>query len=349
MKRHRDCGYTRAVLSRHLELVDLDGEHWANWLELLWPPGLDRGFGYALAFTRGDELVRLITDRAGVVAPEAARWRGREPRALAALRHELDVGVLLAIDDGALPRLLAEAEGQLSLADDYVAQWVTLWLAVKRAAARGDLCMDPPLLELLPAPSAEILQRTFDLLVPDDTAVAAYVFDDHRRGLHASIIASKEAGDIVFVTTHLGVADEVDAGALARDWRRDYPRVTRAIGGRFDPVSIAVFAERRAIERVMTGPPDQLARELGQRQVVVDPAPVWLRALLGGAVLAGSASRGAAALSRFVPPSARRLAADVARQAQDRIKDAGFDPWATLGFNPVELWLDLRRLFQRPG
>jgi len=70
-----------------------------------------------------------------------------------------------------------------------------------------------------------------------------------------------------------------------------------------------------------------------------------LRALLGGAAVAGVASRGAATLSRLIPKSARRMAGGLAQQARSRLEDSGVDPWALLGFNPIEIWLDLRKMF----
>ncbi len=330
------------MLSPDVELVDLDGRHWANWWTLLWPPGLDRSFAVVLAFVEDGELVRAVQLGKGAVE---LRWHGTSHKDLAATRAAAGAGVLLMLDTRALPAIFGDFEAKLRSGDDFVAQWTTIWGAIKRAAGRGLVRMDPPLLDVLPAPSAESLQRTFDLLVPDGSALSVYVMEDDGSDIHTSIIASKDGGDIVFATTHMGIADEIGAKYLARDWRKRYGRVVEVIESRFDAPSIAVFLEKGVVERVMTGPVDQLSRELSKKNIVIDPAPLWLSALLGGAAIAGAATRGARSFSKLIPKAARKRMAGLAKQAQDQIKATGFDPWELLGFNPIQIWLDLRKMF----
>ncbi len=337
------CAILRAVLSPHIELVDIDGRHWANWLTLLWPPGLDESFGIVLAFTDGDDLLRAVRVGGDVLDPADVKWDG----SVAGARRRLGVGAVVAIDKGAVPALFADIETNLQVGDDYVSQGITLWGAVKRAAQRGGVRMDPPLLDILPVVSAEALQRTFDVLVPNESSLIAYVLEDDGSGIHASIVASKDDGDIVFATTNLGIADAVDGRRLAKNWRKGYKRVVEVVGDRFDAPSIGVFLERGVVERIMTGPVDQLSRELAAKNIIFDPAPLWLTALLSGAAVAGVATRSAKTLSRFIPKSAKRMAEDMAKQAQGRLKDSGIDPWKLLGFNPIEVWLDLRKMFKR--
>jgi hypothetical protein len=89
--------------------------------------------------------------------------------------------------------------------------------ALKHRSGKG-VWSEPPLLDLVPAPGFEPLQRTFDLLIPDDSALAAYVIDDDRRAVAASVIAVKRGGDIAEVTTHAAIGALVAEAALARDW-----------------------------------------------------------------------------------------------------------------------------------
>ena len=77
---------------------------------------------------------------------------------------------------------------------------------------------EPPLLDMLPTPAYEPIQRTFDLLVPDRSALLAYVIEDDRSRVHTSIIATKEDGDITRAATHRAIADLVSEATLARDW-----------------------------------------------------------------------------------------------------------------------------------
>ena len=209
--------------------------------------------------------------------------------------------------------------------------------------------MAPPLVEALPEVSFDRVQKTFDLLVPDPAALVAYVFEDDGTDIYSSVIASKDQGDLVFVSTNQIVDDAVRPAAMARRWRNDYRRIVDTVSERIDPVALGAFASRGAVERILTGPADQLGRELAARNVIFDPAPAWLKLLLGGATVAGVATRGAKVLSGFMPKAARKLAGEVAQRAPAGLKEAAGGPWAALGFDPIELWLDVRGWFYWPG
>jgi hypothetical protein len=242
--------------------------------------------------------------------------------------------------------IAAEIEAALRLDQDAVEQALVALRACKRRAGRG-IWSAPALLELVPAPAYDGLQRTFDLLVPDDSALVAYVIDDDRRAVHASIIAVKQRGQITRAATHRAIAREVPEAALAATWESAYERVLAAVETRFARPSIALFVERAALLRVMTGPADQLGRELDAGRLVIDPAPAWLYGLLGGATVATVAARGARALASMLPAAARERAADLAQRAQTAFRESGAHPFSLLGFDPIELWARLQRFYRR--
>jgi len=277
--------YARPVLSRELELADIDARHWRHWWSLLVP-------------------ARVL---------DQPRWA------------------------------LAVVEGALSYDQDLVEQGMIALRAVKRHAGKG-IWTSPALLELIPAPAYDGLQRTFDLLVPDRSALLAYVIDDDRRAVHASIIAVKRGGDLTRAATHRALGDRIGEAALARKWETEYERVLEVVEQRFAKPSIGVFLERATLMRILAGPSDQLARELNAKRVVIDPAPAWLLGLLGGATVAAMATRGARALAGMLPASARVRAADLAQRAGTAIRESG--PFAQLGFDPIELWTRLRGFYR---
>ena len=325
------------MLAPSVAIHDLDGRHLAGWYQLFLPPGLPAA-RYAICFLAPDrQLARAVVSGLGAVAD--APFTGTTPRELAALRRALDADLLVVLADGAAGRLLAEIERGLRLEDDYPAQVTSALRALKRAGGAG-LWLDPPLLDLVPPLSSEALQRTFELLVPAPSALTAYVFE--ARDVFASVIAVVERGDITLVTTHLGLEDALPGPALARAWRSDYRRALALIDERYAEPSIGLFAERAALQRVLAGPGDQLARELASGTIVIDPAPAWLRGLLGGAQLAAFTAR---SLARFVPPVARRAA----QEAQRRFAESGAHPFALLGFDPIALWRQLRRYYRPPA
>ena len=338
------------MLAADLVLSDVDARHWRHWWRLLVPPPLVDQPRWALAFVEGTppQVIKLIIagrDARGSIDPAEAPLPGTDARSLAAWCKRLGVAGAVVLETGVIAKIAADAERQLSLDQDLAAQGLVLLRAFKRHAGRG-VWTEPHVLELLPTPSYESLQRTFDLLVPDDSALAAYVIDDDRKAVHASIIAVKRGGDIAVAATHRAIADRVAEATLARDWPTQYKRALAAIEARFARPSIAVFLERETFYRILTGPGDQLARELNARRVIIDPAPAWLLGLLGGATMAAFASRGARALASFLPQSARDKASALAQRAQTAMKESGTHPFALLGFDPIELWSSVKHFYR---
>ncbi|HEU4734749.1 MAG TPA: hypothetical protein VFT22_42955 [Kofleriaceae bacterium] len=334
------------MLSPELELTDLDARHWKNWWRLLTPPRLLGPTRWALAILDRGTLIHLI------VSGEGARPLVPLPglpavtdKALAQYARTLGVAAVVVVERRLIAELSAEIEAALRLDQDLVAQGLIALRALKRHAGHG-LWTEPPLLDILPAPGAEPLQRTFDLLVPDRSAMLAYVIEDDRSRVHASIIAVKAHGDITHAATHRAIDDVVGEAALARDWETGYRRVLEAVEQRFARPSIALFIERATLLRVVTGPSDQLARELNARRVVIDPAPAWLLGLLGGAAVAAMAGRAASALASMLPQATRDRASALASRARDAIKESGAHPFALLGFDPIELWSRLKHHYR---
>lgn len=329
------------MLSAELDLTDLDARHWNNWWRLLTPPRVLAPARWALAILDRGTLTHLIIRGEGarplVPLPGLPTVR---PPALAQYARTLGVAAVVVVERRLIAALSAEIEAALRLDQDLVAQGLIVLRALKKHAGHG-LWTEPPVLDLLPAPSAEPVQRTFDLLVPDRSALLAYVIEDDRSRVHASIIAVKTNGDIARAATHRAIDDLIAEPAFARDWDKSYRRVVDAVEQRFAKPSIALFTERATLMRVVTGPSDQLARELNAKRVVIDPAPAWLLGLLGGAAVAALAGRAASAIAHMLPQSARDRASALAARARDAI-----DPFALLGFDPIELWQRLKHHYR---
>ncbi len=320
------------MLSAELDLASIDARHWRNWWRLLAPPGALDEPSWGLAVIDEGRLAKLVVAGRGAIEDTYPGVAGHE-----AWANRLGVTALIVIERRLLGELSAEIEGALRTDQDFVAQGLVALRALKRHADHG-LWTVPSLLDVLPAPAYEPIQRTFDLLVPDRTALVMYVIDDDRQRLHTSIIAVKDGGDITRAATHRGIADLVPEATLARDWHKGYKRVLGAVEERYAKPSIALFVERATLMRVLTGPSDQLARELNAKHVVIDPAPAWLLGLLGGAVVAAMAGRAARGLASMLPQGARDRASALAHRAGAAMKESGAHPFALLGFDPIELW-----------
>ncbi len=332
-------------MSPELDLADLDARHWQNWWRLLVPRRVLDAPAWALAILDERTVVKLIVSGKGSIDPETAPLPGLGERELASWARTLGVAAIIVVERGVIAQLAAEIEDALRLDQDLAEQGMLAFRALKKRAGKG-VWTAPPLLDLVPAPAYEPLQRTFDLLVPDRSALVAYVIEDDRSRVHASIIAVKQHGDIVRAATHRAIGDLVPETTLARDWQKGQKRVLAAIEERFAKPSIAVFLERATLMRIVTGPSDQLARELNAKHVIIDPAPAWLLGLLGGAAVAAMAGRAASALASMLPQGARDRASAMANRAKDAMKESGASPFALLGFDPLELWSRLKHYYR---
>lgn len=329
------------MLSPELELVDLDARHWNNWWRLLAPPRVLERPRWALAILDHGRLIKLV------IAGEGARGSVDPDIVQMPVRgwtQALGVGAVIAIEQQVLGELSAEIEGSLRLDMDLVAQGLVALKALKKRAGRG-VWSEPALLDVLPAPTIDPIQRTFDLLIPDRTAVVAYVIEDDRSRIHSSIIAVKDGGDIVRAATHRAVDDLLPEVTYARDWQKGHPRLVSVVEERFAKPSVVMVAEKRTVLDIMTGPSDQLAREINAKRVIIDPAPAWLLTLLGGAAVAVMAGRAASALASMLPQSARDRASALASKARDVAMQSG--PFTALGFDPIELWAQLKQFYRR--
>jgi hypothetical protein len=218
--------YAAPVISPELRLDDLDARHWRNGWKLLVPPrALDKP-RWALVIVDGtpDTVLKVILagDGArGSVDPATHPLPGVTPKQLEAYARLLGVGAVIVIERSVIRQLSAEVESALKFEMGGMAQTLVAWRSIKKHAGTG-LWTDPPLLDLLPAPAAEPIQRTFDLLIPDRSALVAYVIEDDRSRVHTSIIAVKEGGDITRVSSHRAIADLVSESTLARDWDKGH-------------------------------------------------------------------------------------------------------------------------------
>lgn len=337
------------MLSADVQLIDIDGGHWVNWYRLLMPPKLRNGPRVALLLLERSVptvvVSKVVVRGRGAVPLERVTLASTSRGELERVGRELDVDAVVAVERAVIPAIFQAVERDLSVGHDFVAQLLVCLRVLERYRGKG-IWSSPPILELIPPLSYDALRRTFDMLVADRTSMLAYVFEDDGSDVHASIIALERDGHLDLVSTHMGVEDEIAGPDLARDWRKQHQRLTRVVGERYGKVALAVLLERATFERVLVGPPDQLAREINLGNVVLDPAPAWLLGLLGSATMAAVAGRGAKVLASMLPSRARKMATNLAQSAQQVMRESGAHPFALLGFDPIELWHQLRRLYQ---
>lgn len=321
-------------------LAWLDRRHLLNWWELALPPGISSDSRYALLVLDEGELIHAIRSGEGAIALVDVPFEGTGKAQLARLSKKLDVEGLLVLERRALTNLFEAMERELRIEDDLATQGVGLWQALRRCEG---IWSDPPLLELIPPLRSEALQKTFDLLIPNESTLVAYIIEDRR--VHCSVIAEKRRGSITLGTMHPAIGDLLSEQELCRDWRANYDRVNKAVESRFSKPSVSVFIERAAVLRILRGPTDQLAKEMRAGNLIVDPSPIWLQGLLGGAQALAVATSSAKRMARFLPKGASKMAGDFAKAAQGRMKESSANPFGMLGFDPIELLQRLRSFY----
>ncbi|MBI5477215.1 MAG: hypothetical protein HY906_00075 [Deltaproteobacteria bacterium] len=193
------------MFSRDVNVHDIDARHYVNLRRLLEPEyqAYRAGGGKALPLVvileRGKPIKAVRADR-GRVPLADVRWYG--PGAMERARQENGGAFLLAVELATARTALREIEERVRLEEDGVAQALHVARVLQAHAGNG-IYLSPRVLGGVPVPSYEAVQRTFDLLYPDERSVVVYVFE--RGEIHASLIAAKRRGDITEITTHLAL------------------------------------------------------------------------------------------------------------------------------------------------
>lgn len=342
------------MLSLTLQMRDINPEHWARLLGLMLPPpggdpqpGAGRGALSLLAratapqrvsrtalspempaivLTRGGQPVRIVRLGGGTL-PVSELNGSVTQEALRALRHRRRLPFVAAVDLNQLPVLWAEAQSVVRIDDDYVAQQLAM-LRVFREHLGRSVIVDPRLLGSVPIPTAGLLQRTFDRMLPDGRSLVFYLLED--GAVYTSLIVVKRAGDIELVTTHDAISD-VRCGST-----RDASAVLRAVSQRLAPPHIGVFLPLRVWQETLAGDRSAIARAMAARRAALDPAPAWLLALVGVGVVAEAATRSGRLAGQLL--AASKLGARLLPgKATEKVVQTLSNPLDALGLDPWEL------------
>ncbi|MCC6751618.1 MAG: hypothetical protein IT371_28460 [Deltaproteobacteria bacterium] len=339
------------MIAKELRIVDIDPQHLANLYRLVDPPGgsdtMPPGFldrlappppgkekdalyqgrqRPVLAFTRRGQVLRVVQLGGGTLP--ATSLRSAAPTDLKAFRTAHNLPLVVAVDVDELPGLLAQAQNKVRLDEDLVAQALSA-LRVLSDALGGAIHVEPRLWEALPIPPYELLQATFDRLLPDDRSFVFYVVD--RGRIWTSLIVRKRQGDIDLVTTHLSIAEQVPFSTI----RQDAPKIVAAVTKRFAPPHAAIFVPLGVWHQLLAGDRSIVARSMAARQTVIDPAPPWLLAIVGGGAVSEAATRSAQLVGKFL--SSTGIGGRLFSGGAEKLVQTMANPLEALGLDPWEL------------
>lgn len=336
------------MISRALRVEAFDSKNFSRLLQLLDPAGedaesgragwLDRVTGgsteqgtlpsraapAALVLLRGGQPRRIVLLGGGEL-PLTALPGVVDAAALGRLRKERGLAFVVALATEALPELAAEIQRQLRPRDDLAAQGLAALRLLQRALGR-DVLVSPRLLGALPLPPYDLLQRTFDRIFPAGRSVLFYVFEGTQ--LHCSAILRKRGGDIDLVSSQRAFDAELRVRGLA-----DLPRLRKLVAERYGEVHICMAVPLSAWRRFVAGDRSALARALASRQAVLDPAPAWLRALIGAGAVSEAATRSARFAGKLL---SRSPLGSLLGDKPERLVGKIGNPLEALGIDPFE-------------
>ena len=250
-----------------------EGRDWANFVRLFsGAGGGGSGRRLLLLLHRQGVVVKAIHSQRGVL-------RGVRPDIehldQVALEHDADTVICLTPED--LGQIFAEAEGSVDPGADYVEQMMALIKAASLGVRSRVRFWPKSPLRLKHVPYG-LVERLFKWLWPDGTSFGLFVLDDGGRGIHASLILSKEDGQI----TEMANADALDLeGANLADQASTREAVMKATDSRPNAPWCRIFLGRTTFtEMLRSGRPLsflKLCRRCGT--AVIDPYPFRLRLL----------------------------------------------------------------------
>jgi hypothetical protein len=273
------------MLAPDVRVFDVDAAHWRRILSLFSHPlpsvGTHPSKAPVVLFLEEGRVLKALRIGEGPIArPE---WLG--PELLPELCKELNASWIAAVELRALSSLLAEVEGQWQFGDDYLVEGLR-WAQAVRSRLGDGIHIFPKPFEGVPIPPLEVWRRFFDVMLPDGTCAAFYLFDGPE--VWASLIVGKDKGQIDLITTHeaLRPAPPLD------EWRRDARSISGAIARQLRPVHVAFFANH-SDWNALTAQKERLslARALSEGKALFEPAPPWLRAMMGAGWLVERVSR----------------------------------------------------------
>lgn len=331
------------MLADDLRFEGFDASAWLNLLSLFGRRAKPAPDGAAEPAAPAGDLAAppprgtLVIVLDAAARPCASFVTGRGPVALAAfdpagvssLCAEHGAAAAVVVQDGAIDELTERAAEAALAEPDYVAQWLVLLRVARELEDEGLLHFWPPPQRRVPLPSAAMVRRALDLLLPDEHVLLLALWEG---GALWTACALKRSGGAL--SAMVGPDRLLSwAGPLSGDYRRDQRALSRAVTRALGPVHLGLFAQRERVEQLLADPnPGAWARAVALRDVIIDPAPAYVHVAVG-ADAARAASRrasewlGGLDLLGYVAPAGQFVREHVGRVGSIS---------AILGFNPLQ-------------
>lgn len=292
--------------------------------------------GTLLVLYHETRVLRALHSHRGVV--RESQWPGRE--GLASLAEKHGARFVLAAEVGALEEWYERIGGRLTRDDGASTTVLVCTGALRELYDEGELHFWPSILPSgVPLPTAAVLARSFDFLLPEGRCALLALFADDA--LETAVLVRRNGGSIDRVYGPEALRSMM--GPIGGDFRRDHKIMRAAIERAVGPLAFALSAETSTVHRLLRAEtPGAWAAALATRDLIADPMPAWLAVTAGagaaraaaGGVRTALGSSGLNVLDRFGLGDALGRARE---KLTDALGAAGFDLEKTLGFDPLSI------------
>lgn len=256
------------MFSPWIDVHDVNGQHWVNlWAEIIALQSLrERPRRPPLVvFHEDGQIVKILLGQK--VLPGGGPYPSFE--GLQALGKQHNAGLVLGVETQAIQRLFEHFEQRMRYGEDFLTYVGHIAAAVASAREVGIDIVPGRIVRGLPP--RLLLDQFFNLVFPNQTSMALYVFDEGQ--LYASLILSKQDGLLSRISTDDGLGV---GGVQAAHWREDVPRLKQELEKRFGRLWACAFMERQAIRQLALGKLDW-PQAIEQGLVVTAPWPYRFR------------------------------------------------------------------------
>jgi hypothetical protein len=349
------------MIARDIRIEGFDARTWTNLVSLFAPnvayrtrkaprasdaPEIDEDeLEGPLAGRARGTLFLVVTPRGRVLSARHSihgRVKGvsyHGPSSLESLATDHGARRVLVIREGAVEELVERATSRLERHDDYGAQLLTVIRAIRDAVDGGALEIWPRPFAGVPIPTAPLIGRALDGVLPDEHAMVLAVFS--RGTLWSFAALRRSEGEIDRV-----VGPDVVmrwTGPLGGDFRRDHRVIAEAVATNLAPVHVGIFAEVEDLTTLLrSNQPGAWARAILSREIIVHPTPPYVAVALAADGVRAAAKRTEAWLAGTGALDALGQLAPLASYVRGRVGEVA-SVTSMLGFDPLKLlaaWLE---------
>ncbi|UJR81296.1 hypothetical protein [Sandaracinus amylolyticus] len=236
----------------------------------------------------------------------------------------------LLIREGAIEEIAERVAVRLERGDDYIAQWLVVARTVREVIDAGMIHVWPRPLAGVPIPTAGMVRRAIDTVLPDDRALVMVIWSGSTPW--TGVVLRRRRGEIDLVAGPDLIARW--SGPLGGDWRRDHRFVSEGIARAVAPVHLGIYGEIGSLRRLLrSAEPGAWARAVAVREVIVSPTPPYVAVAIGADAARAVAQRTTTWLGGI---DALASLAPAVTYVRGRISEIA-SVTQTLGFDPLKL------------